>query len=83
MSEALSEQIGLRIAGALLLHYGEISIRDIRALPFFTNPLQVENAVEFIMQNFNVETYVKLITSEPIPQWEKCLKLRYLSSSKY
>ncbi len=67
--------IGLRFASALLLHHGEVSVGDIRALPFFTRPDESEAVIKALLENFKVEIYTKKVASWPIPEWEEIIKL--------
>ena len=70
-----ASEIGLRFASALLLHRGEISISDIRALPFITHPDESDAVIGALLKNFNVEIYTKKVASHPIPEWEEIIKL--------
>jgi len=74
--EMQTERIGLKVASAMLLHLGEISVRDIQAMPFFPNQNQIDGVLEFLMQNFNIEVYSRQISSYPIPEWEKIIRLK-------
>jgi hypothetical protein len=74
--EFQTERIGLKLASAMLLHLGEISVKDIRAMPFFTNPDQIENVLEFLMRTFNAEIHSRRVASYPIPEWEQVIRLR-------
>jgi len=71
-----TEEIGIKVASALLLQYGELSIEDIRAIPFLSYPDEVEKVVQQLTQLFNVEIYQKQISTDPIPEWEKIIKLK-------
>lgn len=74
--EFRTERIGLKLAGALLLHRGELSTRDLRAMPFFTSPNQIETVIEFLIRTFSAEIYSKRVASYPIPEWEQVIRLR-------
>jgi hypothetical protein len=69
-------EIGFRFASALLLHRGELSIGDIRALPFFSSPDESEAVIEALLKNFKVERYTKMVASRPIPEWEEIIRLK-------
>lgn len=72
------EQIKLvvKLAGALLLQEGELAVDDIRAMPFLTNPAQLDSVVDLLLRNFNAEVYSKRVASAPIPEWEQVIRLR-------
>jgi len=71
-----SDKIGLRLASALLLHYGEVSVGDIRALPVFSRPEEAEAVIRALINNFKVEIYTKKVASKPIPEWEEIIRLQ-------
>lgn len=71
-----TERIGYRVASALLFHYGEIPIDTIKALPFFKNANESECVIQSLLNNINTEIYNKKISSEPISEWEKIIKIR-------
>ena len=70
------ETIGYRLAGALLIHNGELSIEDIQAMPFLTQPSDADNIIKFLLGMFDAEIYQKKISSYPTPQWEQIIRLR-------
>lgn len=70
------EKIGLKLAGALLLHKGELSVGDIQSMPFFTNPDQVEHVVQFLIRTFNARIYTKQVATYPLPEWEQIIMLK-------
>jgi hypothetical protein len=74
--EVRTEKLALRLAGALLLHHGELSVKDIRAIPLFTHPDQIDAAVEYLIRTFNAEVYTKRVASSPIPEWEEVIRLK-------
>lgn len=75
MSSA-AETIGIKLASALLLQHGELSLEDIQAMPFLIQPGEVETVIKSLLSTFNVEVYQKMVTSYPTPQWEQVIRLR-------
>lgn len=73
---AIHSEMGLKFASALLLHHGEISIEDIKAMPFFSDASESEAVIDSLKRTFNVEVYLKRISSEPIPEWEEVIKIK-------
>jgi len=71
-----TEAIVLKLAGALLVRHGELSIRDIRAMPFFTSPDQAEPVIDYLIRTFDAEVYSKRVASQPLPEWEQVIRLR-------
>lgn len=70
------DSLGLKVATALLMHEGEVSMTDIRSLPFFVSPEQPEAVIQAILGSYNVEVYTRRVSSEPIPEWEEFIRLR-------
>ena len=70
------EDVGLRVASALLMHKKEITVGDIRAIPFFTDSDQVKGAVEYLMQTFNARIYSRQVAKHPMLEWEEVISLR-------
>lgn len=71
-----TENVGLKLVSALLLHHGKLSVRDIQAMPLFLKPNETEAVVEFLLRTFDAEIYSQLVASEPIPEWERIIRLR-------
>lgn len=74
--ELKTEEIGFKIAAALLLHNKEIAVSDIKALPFVTNRDQVQFTVEYLMKTFDVRKYSKLVARHPMLEWDEVISLR-------
>jgi hypothetical protein len=70
------ENIGLKIAGILLLKNGEISVLELKSLPFFSSQEQIDSVVNFLVTNFDAEISSKRIYKYPIPYWEKVIKIK-------
>jgi hypothetical protein len=74
-----TEDLGVKLAGALLLHHGEISMEDIRAMPFLMNPLEAEGVIRSLLEMFDIEISLRKVPSYPLPQWEKVMRIRDLA----
>jgi hypothetical protein len=74
--ETQTENIGLKIASILLLKKGEISIFEIKSIPFFTTCDQVESAINYLIINFNAEIQSRRIPDHIIPHWEKIIRIK-------
>jgi hypothetical protein len=74
--ELRTEEIGFKIAAALLLHNGEISVSDIKAIPFVTNPDQAKYTVEYLMKTFDARKFSKLVARQPMLEWDEVISLR-------
>lgn len=66
----------LYLASSLLLQQKEISVEDIRAMPFLRSPDEAEAVVSFLIENFKVEIYLKKVSSQPILEWEEVIRLK-------
>ena len=74
--EIRTEEIGVKIAAALLLHNKEIAVSDIQAIPFFTDSDQVKNTVEYLMKTFDARIYSRQVAQYPMLEWEEVISLR-------
>ena len=66
-------QISMKLAAALLLQRGKISISDIRALPFAENDDTVNFIVESLFSTYRLERY--LYHDIANHRWEDVLRL--------
>ena len=66
--------ISIRLAAALLLQRGEISISDIQALPFVENDDAVKVIVESLSSIYHVERCQYRAATH---KWEDILRIRY------
>lgn len=71
-----TQDLGLRLASALLMHHGELSVEDIRAMPFFKNFDESEAVIKALQRLFNAEIYTKKVTAWPISQWKELIRLK-------
>ena len=69
-------KVSLKLASALLLHNGEVSVEDIKAMPFLTDPGESEAIINSLINTFNVEVCLKRVSLQPIPEWEEIIKLK-------
>lgn len=75
-SKYSTQNIGLKLAGALLMYNGELSVNDIRAMPFFSSSDESELVIKALETSFKTERYTRKVTSQPIPQWEDVIRLK-------
>lgn len=75
-SKYSTQNIGLKLAGALLVYHGELSVNDIRAMPFFSSSDELELVIKVLETSFKTERYTRKVTSQPIPQWEDVIRLK-------
>jgi hypothetical protein len=71
-----TEEIGFRCASALLLYRGQISVKDIQALPLVEDDSQAELIVESLKQKYNVEINTEKISNWPILEWDEIIRLK-------
>jgi hypothetical protein len=72
----------IRIAAALLKQRGELSISDIKAIPFLSSPQQVTTVVEYLVSNLHGEIYRKKVSTQPISRWEQFIRIKSLSENQ-
>lgn len=64
------------MAEALLVSDGEISLGQIRALPFVEDETQVENIVNSLVKEFETEYQLRRTSSSSISEWEEVIILK-------
>jgi len=69
-------KVSTRLAAALLLRNREISLSDIRALPFVESDEDVEQVLGTLLHSFRVERIQRRGTSSGLPEWEDILQLQ-------
>jgi hypothetical protein len=65
-----------KIAAVLLLHRRELSMGDIRALPFVETDDDVVEVIDTLSDFFPLEKTRRKINASGIPVWEDVLQLR-------
>ena len=68
----LSEKISV----ALLKYQGEISVDEIRAMPFVENEQEVDLIVKNIINKFDVDIITRKKDSQFFLEWSKIIKLK-------
>lgn len=69
-------EVAIQVAAILLKQKGELSIRDIKAIPFLSNSQEVTRVIEYLVSHFHGEVYQKKVSSRPIARWEKFIRIR-------
>lgn len=73
----VDQTISTKLARALLLYQGELTVSEIKALPFVRNNNDVALVVAWLQTNYDVECYLRKINSVPISEWEQVISLRH------
>jgi len=68
--------VSTKIAAALLLQHREISVGDIRALPFVESDDDAWDIVGALCRSFRIDMVQRRDPTNPIPAWEDILQLR-------
>ena len=68
--------LATKIAAAILLNEREITISDIRAIPFIESDEQAMAVAKNLTQIFNVEVEQVMYSSAFMPQWVDVLRLK-------
>lgn len=69
------ETIALKLAEALLLYKGEISIRDIEAIPLLDDIRDAELIARHLKSKFKTKLITLRTHREEINSWEELIKL--------
>lgn len=72
MSKIDLNNLALKLSEAILMHQGEISINDIKALPFLDDPQHARLIVDFLKTKFKADVSIK----QNITDFEECLVLK-------
>ncbi len=70
-----NDRIGLQIAGALLLDKGEISLEEMKAIPFFSEETDIKSLFKLLQNSFHAEVIQKKIISEYPSYYEEKIKI--------
>jgi hypothetical protein len=76
MSVIDREELLFKIAATLLREHGELSIEDIRAIPFLQSQDKVTDVVNYLLREFNAEIVQRSVTNKPFLKWERIIRLR-------
>jgi len=67
--------IALKLAEALLLYKGEISIEDIKVLPFLDDPRNADLIAKYLRSKFKTKSSVVKISQGNMNTWEEVIEL--------
>lgn len=70
------EDLMFKIAASLLKEHGELSLEDIRAIPFIESREMVSEVVSFLLKEFNAEIVQRSVSSKPFLKWERIIRLK-------
>lgn len=69
-------RISSRIAGAILLHKGEITLTEISALPFVEDHQTAQEIAAILFRLFDVEKHQRKTSEYDVSFWEEVIKLK-------
>lgn len=75
MGETDSSTMALKLAEAILLHNGSISLEDVKALPFLEDSRDAELIVSHLKAKFKTKSYLASNQSANLRDWEEILIL--------
>lgn len=67
--------LALKLAEALLLYKGEVSIKDIEAMPFLDDPTYAELIANYLRAKFKTQISAKRTQGEEGGGWEELITL--------
>lgn len=70
-----TETLALKLAEALLLYKGELSIRDIEAIPFLEDPKDAELIAMYLRTKFKTRISTLKTQQQEISGWEELITL--------
>jgi hypothetical protein len=73
---SIGNEIGYKIASALLIQKGEVPIDTIKAIPFFTGPTYSEAAIEKILDEYEAERCLRQVPSSHTVDLEEIIRMK-------
>ena len=70
-----AETLALKIAEALLLHKGELSIQDIEAIPFLNDSNDAQLIARYLRSKYKTRISTLRTQSQRINDWEELITL--------
>lgn len=75
MESVDKEALPIKLAEALLLCKGKISIKDIEAMPFLDDPKDADLIVSYLINKFKTKVSAIRIQRDEINAWEELITL--------
>lgn len=69
-------KLAINISAVILLKKGEISLDDIRSLPFLREGFKADLIVDSLLGMFDAELVCNKIASHPFLAWEEVIRLK-------
>jgi hypothetical protein len=69
------QDIGYKYVKAILQKDGEISIEDIKSMPFFNDDSEYNAVINSLKREYDVKIISKKTSSWPILEWEEVISL--------
>lgn len=70
------EDLIFKVAAMLLREQRELSLEDIRAIPFIESQEKVNEVASYLLREFNAEMVQRSVTNKPFLRWERVIRLR-------
>ena len=78
MDSLLKYQAALKIASAILMKKGEVSLGEIEALPFIDRDFDPQIIANALRQMYDVEVISRKTSSIPYMQWDNVIRLNLI-----
>ena len=78
-----SGEITERLAAAVLTQRGEMTMNEIRALPFVRTEADAQHIFTYLLEHLKTETGQRKIASDPVLRWERYIRLTGPKASKH
>jgi len=69
-------KLSLELAERLLLKNGELSIQDIKGIPFLHDERDAETIFFLLKNKYQAEVYYRKISVSELPYWDEIIKLK-------
>lgn len=76
MGKVDEQKLALRIAATLLVGHGEVSLEDIKSLPFLGRDFNVRIIADSLLTMYDAELISKKIPSSSFLRWEEVIRLK-------
>lgn len=76
-----THDLATRVAVAILAQRREITMGEIRAIPFVHNDSDAQRVFTYLLEHLPTETGQRKIASNPVLRWERFIRLKENSSA--
>lgn len=69
------QDVGYLYVKAILKKDGQISVNDIKSMPFFNKDSDYKDVISALKRDYNIRIVSRQISSHPVLEWEEIIEL--------